>query len=128
VSQSLPEPNRMQNIDPTVWVDDDGRIYLYWGTFGQLRGVELKQDMVTPIGPVVAVRVFPGTSKHRGSLSAVAHITWLMPATTQGLTPHARRPYITLASLTGPRTHPWARGHTGALSSIRFLPPLRMKA
>lgn len=60
VSQSLPEPNRIQNIDPTVWVEDDGRVYLYWGTFGQLRGVELDRDMVTPKGAVVSVKSLPG--------------------------------------------------------------------
>lgn len=60
VSQSLPEPNRIQSIDPTIWVDDDGRVYLYWGTFGQLRGVELAQDMVTPKGPVVTVKTLTG--------------------------------------------------------------------
>jgi Glycosyl hydrolases family 43 len=53
VSQSLPEPNNIQNIDPTAMVDNDGRVYLYWGTFGKLRGVELEQDMVTPKGKVV---------------------------------------------------------------------------
>ncbi len=60
ISQSLPEPNDMQNIDPTAMVDKDGRVYLYWGTFGQLRGVELERDMVTPKGPVVAVHSLTG--------------------------------------------------------------------
>jgi hypothetical protein len=60
VSQSLPEPNTMQNIDPTVLVDSDGRVYLYWGTFGQLRGIELEQDMVTPKGNELRVTTLPG--------------------------------------------------------------------
>jgi len=60
VSQSLPEPNNIQNIDPTAMVDNDGRVYLYWGTFGQLRGVELDRDMVTPKGPVATVRSLTG--------------------------------------------------------------------
>lgn len=51
VSQRVPTPNNIQNIDPTVLLDDDGRVYLYWGTFGQLRGMELARDMVTPKGP-----------------------------------------------------------------------------
>ena len=50
VSQRTPEPNHIQNIDPTVLVDDDGRVYLYWGTFGQPRAIELDRDMVTPKG------------------------------------------------------------------------------
>lgn len=48
ISQSVPEANSIQNIDPTPFVDDDGRVYLYWGTFGKLRGMELAADMVTP--------------------------------------------------------------------------------
>lgn len=47
-SQSVPEHNNIQNIDPTPFVDGDGRVYLYWGTFGQLRAMELATDMVTP--------------------------------------------------------------------------------
>ncbi len=60
VSQSVPEPNRIQNIDPTVMVDDDGRVYMYWGTFGRLRGVELERDMVTPKGKEISVTSLTG--------------------------------------------------------------------
>ncbi|WP_233581439.1 family 43 glycosylhydrolase [Acidipila sp. EB88] len=60
VSQSVPLANRMQNIDPTAFVDEDGRAYLYWGTFGQLRGAELAGDMVTLRGTPVAVHTLPG--------------------------------------------------------------------
>ncbi|MGN7997998.1 family 43 glycosylhydrolase [Sphingomonas sp. 22176] len=51
VSQRTPVGNDIQNIDPTVLVDDDNRVFLYWGTFGQLRAIELAADMVTPKGP-----------------------------------------------------------------------------
>ncbi|KAI0431997.1 glycosyl hydrolase [Xylaria sp. FL1042] len=48
ISQSVPSPgNTIQNIDPTVLVDDDGRVYIYFGTFGQLLAYELDTDMVT---------------------------------------------------------------------------------
>lgn len=60
VSQSLPEKNDIQNIDPTVMVDDDGRVYLYWGTFGRLRGIELERDMLTPKGRAVSVTTLDG--------------------------------------------------------------------
>ncbi|GAA0447646.1 MULTISPECIES: family 43 glycosylhydrolase [Sphingomonas] len=60
VSQRVPEPNTIQNIDPTVLVDDDGRVYLYWGTFGKLRGIELERDMVTPKGRQIAVTGLTG--------------------------------------------------------------------
>lgn len=47
ISQSVPVQNDIQNIDPTVFLDTDGKVYLYWGTFGQLKGVELDTDMIT---------------------------------------------------------------------------------
>jgi hypothetical protein len=60
ISQSVPEPNHIQNIDPTVLLDRDGRVYMYWGTFGRLRGIELKPDMVTPKGHEFSVTTLPG--------------------------------------------------------------------
>ncbi|MGE0440134.1 MAG: family 43 glycosylhydrolase [Gemmatimonadales bacterium] len=60
VSQSYPVPNSIQNIDPTVLVDDDGRVYLYWGTFGKLKGVELATDMTTFKGAPIDVTTLDG--------------------------------------------------------------------
>ena len=60
VSQSYPIANNIQNIDPTVLVDDDGRVFLYWGTFGRLKGVELEPDMVTFKGTPIDVRTLNG--------------------------------------------------------------------
>jgi Glycosyl hydrolases family 43 len=60
VSQSVPEPNHIQNIDPTVLVDRDGHVYMYWGTFGRLRGIELEPDMVTPKGHEFSVTTLTG--------------------------------------------------------------------
>lgn len=60
ISQSVPEPNHIQNIDPTVLVDRDGRVYMYWGTFGRLRGIELEPDMVTPKGHEFSVTTLTG--------------------------------------------------------------------
>ncbi|SDL22177.1 family 43 glycosylhydrolase [Nonomuraea jiangxiensis] len=53
ISQRVPTPNTIQNIDPTILIDGqapDQRVYLYWGTFGQARMLELRQDMKTPVG------------------------------------------------------------------------------
>ena len=47
VSQSYPVVNTIQNIDPTVLVDDDQRVFMYWGTFGKMKAVELERDMIT---------------------------------------------------------------------------------
>jgi hypothetical protein len=62
ISQTTPAPgNNIQNIDPTVLIDDDGRVYIYFGTFGQLRAYELKSDMVTPIpSTLTTIRNLPG--------------------------------------------------------------------
>lgn len=60
ISQRVGVPSDIQNIDPTVLIDDDKRVYLYWGTFGQLRGVELAQDMLTPKGEAISVKTLTG--------------------------------------------------------------------
>ncbi|KZM27972.1 uncharacterized protein EKO05_0000693 [Ascochyta rabiei] len=61
LSQSKPAPgNDIQNIDPTILVDDDGKIYVYYGTFGDLRGYQFESDMVTPIGEVTTVSTLTG--------------------------------------------------------------------
>lgn len=60
VSQSYPLTNTIQNIDPTVLVDDDKRVYLYWGTFSKLKGVELEPDMMTFKGAPIDVTTLTG--------------------------------------------------------------------
>ena len=40
------------DIDPTVWIDDDGQAYLYWGN-PNLYGVKLNEDMVSYSGEIV---------------------------------------------------------------------------
>jgi MYXO-CTERM domain-containing protein len=42
------------NIDPTVFVDDDGQAYMYWGN-GTLRYVKLNSDMTSTSGSVTNV-------------------------------------------------------------------------
>lgn len=41
--------NDAHNIDPTVLVDD-GRVWMYWGSFGRLMSTELAADMKTLVG------------------------------------------------------------------------------
>ncbi|KAJ2992136.1 hypothetical protein NUW58_g2267 [Xylaria curta] len=70
ISQTVPAPgNNIQNIDPTVLVDDDGRVYIYFGTFGQLLAYELNTDMVT-IKSTSVTRV--------SSLTGFFEAPWLM--------------------------------------------------
>jgi len=42
------------NIDPTVWIDDDGQAYLYWGN-PDLWYVKLNKDMVSYAGPITKI-------------------------------------------------------------------------
>ena len=42
------------NIDPTVFVDDDGQAYMYWGN-GTLRYVKLSSDMTSTSGSITDV-------------------------------------------------------------------------
>ena len=60
ISQAVPVANRIQNIDPTRLVDDDGRVFIFWGTFGRLRGMELARDMTTPAGPETTITGLTG--------------------------------------------------------------------
>jgi len=46
--------NGSSNIDPTVFVDDDGQAYMYWGN-GTLRYVKLNSDMISTSGSVTNV-------------------------------------------------------------------------
>ncbi|WP_343212927.1 glycoside hydrolase family 43 protein [Actomonas aquatica] len=43
------------NIDPAVFVDDDGQAYLYWGSWDEARMVLLKDNMVELAGEVQTV-------------------------------------------------------------------------
>ncbi|MEU4694736.1 family 43 glycosylhydrolase [Actinoplanes sp. NPDC023714] len=59
ISQRTPTANTIENIDPTILVEGD-RVFLYWGTFGQLRFLELRADMKTPVGTQAAVSGLTG--------------------------------------------------------------------
>lgn len=52
ISDSTPNSSPL-NIDPTVFTDDDGQVYLYWGSFNGVRAVRLNSDMVTLNGSVI---------------------------------------------------------------------------
>jgi hypothetical protein len=52
ISDSTPNSSGL-NIDPTVFVDDDGQTYMYWGSFWGPRVVRLAADMINTVGSVV---------------------------------------------------------------------------
>lgn len=43
------------DIDPAVFIDDDGQAYLYWGSWGECRMVRLKENMVETEGGIEVV-------------------------------------------------------------------------
>ncbi|GAB3412164.1 glycoside hydrolase family 43 protein [Flindersiella endophytica] len=52
ISDSTPNSSPL-TIDPTVFVDDDGQAYIYWGSYYGLRAARLNSDMISLNGPVV---------------------------------------------------------------------------
>ncbi len=48
----------IDEIDPTVWIDDDGQAYLYWGN-PRLYMVRLNRDMVSYSGDIVEMETIP---------------------------------------------------------------------
>ena len=84
------------NIDPAVYVDDDGQVYMYWGSWNEARYVKLKDNMIETDGPVHTVKAknfFEAPWIHKKGdtyyLSYAAHY----PSTTE---------YSTSKSITGP--------------------------
>lgn len=51
VSDSTPNSSPL-NIDPTVFTDDDGQVYLYWGSYYGLRAAKLNSNMTSINGSV----------------------------------------------------------------------------
>jgi arabinoxylan arabinofuranohydrolase len=89
------------NIDPTVFVDDDGQAYMYWGN-GTLRYVKLNADMTSTSGSITNVSLSGFTEGpwfyKRGSLY------YMVYAATSG---NEKLSYATSNAPTGPWT---ARG------------------
>ncbi|EDY81301.1 glycosyl hydrolase, family 43 [Verrucomicrobiia bacterium DG1235] len=87
------------NIDPAVYVDDDGQAYLYWGSWGEARYVKLKENMIELDGEVQTVEAhnfFEAPFIHK--LGETYYLTYAShyPSTTE---------YSTGPSATGPWTY-----------------------
>ncbi|MEV6302176.1 family 43 glycosylhydrolase [Actinoplanes sp. NPDC051861] len=111
ISQRVPTANTIENIDPTILVEGQ-RVFLYWGTFGQLRLIELAADMRTPVT----------TQQPVSGLTGFFEASWLFKRNgtyylayagnnagpTSACTPanyHACIAYATATSPTGPWTY-----------------------
>ena len=68
------------NIDPTVYIDDDGQAYLYWGN-GSLYYAKLNKDMISYSGEIVTV---PQTLETFGGVRRPRPAPNTPPATQEG--------------------------------------------
>ncbi len=128
ISQSVPVANDIQNIDPTVLIDDDGRVYIYWGTFGRLRAMELAPDMVTPKGPERVVTGATGFFEAPWAMKRRGTYYLLYAANNAGRTAPAPRRSI-MRARPMPRHPPrWGRGPIAGSCCARCRRPLRTRA
>lgn len=113
LSQKVPAPgNDIQNIDPTVLIDTDGKVYIYYGTFGQLRAYELGTDMITPKTSTLKTVDLPGFFEAAWLMKRKDTYYLLYAANNAGpdspCTPtsyHACQAYATASSPLGPWTY-----------------------
>ncbi|MHA7964847.1 family 43 glycosylhydrolase [Paenibacillus sp. CAU 1782] len=100
--------NGARAIDPTVFIDDDGQAYLYWGN-GSLWYVKLNEDMISYSGNIEQVDLSSGFGPE--GRSAYTEAAWLykrgslyyMLYAAGGIPEHIA--YSTSASPTGPWTY-----------------------
>lgn len=88
------------NIDPAVYVDDDGEVYMYWGSWNEVRMVKLKKNMVEADGPVQNVEgltnFFEAPFVHKKGDTYYMSYAAAYPSRTD---------YATAKSITGPWTY-----------------------
>lgn len=69
IGKPLITTGNWSNIDPTVYIDDDGQAYMYWGN-GSLYYVKLNKDMISYAGNIEEVplnlETFGGVKRQRG--------------------------------------------------------------
>jgi len=90
--------NGSSNIDPTVFVDDDGQAYMYWGN-GTLRYVKLNSDMTSTSGSITNVSLSGFTEGPWFYKRAALY--YMVYAATEG---SEKISYATSSSPTGPWT------------------------
>jgi hypothetical protein len=59
ISQRVPAANTIHNIDPTILVEGQ-RVFVWWGSFSNLRMLEFQADMKTPVGATRTVTGLTG--------------------------------------------------------------------
>ncbi|MDD2255802.1 MAG: family 43 glycosylhydrolase, partial [Bacteroidales bacterium] len=83
-------------IDPTVFVDDDGQAYLYWGN-GTCKYVKLNEDMISISGDI-----------HEVKLAKYGEAPWLQKIDNTYYLSYSSNSPSTIEYATGPSaTGPW---------------------
>ncbi len=87
-----------RNLDPTVFVDDDGRTYMYWGN-GVLYWVELEEDMIHMKGEAYTTDA-SGKMQNRSVSAVQIHVIEDMNDYTEApfLSKHGGTYYLSYAS------------------------------
>ncbi|GGM55045.1 family 43 glycosylhydrolase [Dactylosporangium sucinum] len=111
ISQRVPVANTIHNIDPTILVEGQ-RVFVWWGSFSNLRMQEFQADMRTPVGTQRTVTGLTGYFEapwifKRGATYYLAY-AGNNAGPTSSCTPanyHACIAYATAAAPEGPWTY-----------------------
>ncbi|WP_345534981.1 OmpL47-type beta-barrel domain-containing protein [Phytohabitans rumicis] len=111
ISQRVPTANTIHNIDPTILVEGQ-RVFVWWGSFSNLRMLEFQADMKTPVGTQRTVTGLTGFFEaawafKRGATYYMAY-AGNNAGPTSACTPanyHACIAYATAAAPEGPWTY-----------------------
>lgn len=87
------------DIDPTVFIDDDGQAFLYWGN-GTLWYVKLNQDMISYSGDIVTTNPKPSNFQEGPWFYKRDSLYYMVYSTTPS--PNEAIAYATSLSPTGP--------------------------
>ncbi len=88
------------DIDPTVFIDDDGQAYLYWGSWGACRMVKLKENMIETEGDIEVVSL---TEFFEAPFIHKYKDTYYLSYASHGYP--SKTSYATASSITGPWTY-----------------------
>ncbi|GAB3823238.1 glycoside hydrolase family 43 protein [Hymenobacter jeollabukensis] len=94
------QPHAWDDIDPTVFIDDDQQAYLYWGN-GSCRWVKLKDNLTELAGPI---NVFTPTGYMEGPWVYKRNKVYYLVYAGKGTKPEMIE-YCTAPSATGPWTY-----------------------
>lgn len=88
------------DIDPAVFIDDDGQAYLIWGSWGECRMVRLKENMIETEGDIEVVEL---TEFFEAPFIHKYNDTYYLTYASHGYP--SKTSYATSSAITGPWTY-----------------------